>query len=82
MTAMEFWSGWWWPAMTAILGFVFTWLVLSQWLDRRKPHQLAWSVGLMIYAVAALMEAVSELRGVWDPTVYRIYIVLAASIPR
>ena len=80
MTAAEFWSGWWWPAMTAILGFVFTWLVFSQWLSRRKPHQLAWSVGLLMYAVAALMEAVSEYRGVWDPTVYRIYIVLAASM--
>ncbi len=80
MTAMEFWSGWWWPAMTAILGFIFTWLVFSQWLSRRKPHQMAWSVGLLMYAVAALMEAVSEFRGVWDPTVYRIYIVLAASM--
>jgi len=80
MTAAEFWSGWWWPAMTAILGFAFTWLVFAQWLDRRKPHQLAWSVGLLMYAVAALMEAISEFRGVWDPTVYRIYIVLAASM--
>jgi len=80
MTAVEFWSGWWWPALTAILGLVFTWLVFSQWLTRRKPHQAAWSVGLLMYAVAALMEAVSEYRGVWDPTVYRIYIVLAASM--
>ena len=60
MSAAEFWSGWWWPAMTAVLGFVFTWLVFRQWLQRRKPHQLAWSVGLLMYAVAALMEAVSE----------------------
>lgn len=75
-----FWSGWWWPAMTAVLGLVFTWLVFSQWLKRRKPHQLAWSVGLLMYAVAALMEAVSEGRGYWNPTVYRIYIVLAASL--
>ena len=80
MTAAEFWSGWWWPAMTAVLGLVFTALVFRQWLARRKPHQLAWSVGLLMYAVAALMEAVSELAGVWNPTVYRIYIVLAASM--
>lgn len=80
MTSAEFWSGWWWPTMTAALGFVFTGLVFSQWLARRKPHQLAWSVGLLMYAVAAVMEAVSELRGVWDPTVYRFYIVLAASM--
>ena len=53
---------------------------LQQWLARRKPHQMAWSVGLLMYAVAALMEAASELVGVWNPTVYRFYIVLAASM--
>lgn len=33
-----------------------------------------------MYAVAALMEAGSEFGGWWDPSVYRIYIVLAASL--
>jgi len=80
MTAQEFWSGWWWPAATAVLGLVFAWLVFDQWLHRRKPHQAAWSVGLLMYAVAAMMEAWSEFSGHWDPTVYRIYIVLAASM--
>ena len=80
MTPEQFWSGWWWPAATATLGFVFAWLVFSQWLSRRKPHQLAWTVGLLMYAIAASMEAVSEFTGVWNPTVYRVYIVLAASM--
>lgn len=75
-----FWSAWWWPALTAALGFVYVFLLAKQWLDRRKPHQLAWTVGFLFYAVAALMEAVSELTGTWDPTVYRIYMVLAASM--
>ena len=76
----EFWSGWWWPTATAILGFAFTYLVFAQWLHRRKPHQLAWSVGLLMYAVAAVMEAVSEYSGTWNPFVYRLYIVMAASM--
>lgn len=80
MSSTEFWSGWWWPAATALLGFVFTGLVFQQWLARRKSHQLSWCVGLLMYAVAAVMEAVSEYSGVWEPTVYRIYIVLAASM--
>ena len=75
-----FWSGWWWPVATAVLGFIFTWLIFAQWLHRRKPHQLAWSVGMLFYAVAAVMESVAEATGSWDPTVYRIYIVLAASL--
>ncbi|MBE0476126.1 MAG: hypothetical protein IBX62_03395 [Coriobacteriia bacterium] len=80
MGGQEFWSGWWWPAATALLGFVFTGLVVLQWADRRKPHQLAWAVGLLMYAVAAAMEAYSEFTGDWIPAVYRVYIVLAASL--
>ena len=49
-------------------------------MERRKLHQLAWSVGFIIYAVAALMEAYSEFTDHWDPNVYRVYIVFAASL--
>lgn len=75
-----FWSSWYWPLATAILGFVYAALVFRQWLGRRKPHQLAWTVGLLMYAVAAAMEFYSELTNSWDPLVYRFYIVLAASM--
>lgn len=76
----DFWSAWPWPLATAVLGFVFTLLVFRQWLDRRKPHQLAWTVGLLFYSVAAVMESASEYTRHWDPNVYRVYIVLAASL--
>lgn len=75
-----FWSHWAWPAATAALGFVFAGMVFRQWLQRRRYHQLAWAVGLLMYAVAAVFEAYSEGTGAWDPTIYRIYIVLAASL--
>ncbi len=75
-----FWSGWGWPAATAALGFVYVALLAAQWYKRRKPHQLAWAVGFLFYAVAAVMEAYSEATANWDPTVYRVYIVLAASL--
>jgi hypothetical protein len=76
----EFWSAWWWPAMTAALGFVYTGLLLKQFIERRKMHQLMWAIGFLFYAVAAVMETVSEYTLHWDPTVYRVYIVLAASL--
>lgn len=80
MSSTEFWSGWWWPAATAVFGLVFTYLVFAQWLERRRPHQLSWAVGLLFYTVAAMMEAWSEFVGAWNPYVYRVYIVLAASL--
>lgn len=80
MSAQEFWSAWWWPAATAATGFIFSGLVFAQWWARRKAHQLWWAVGLLMYAVAAIMEFWSEYSAAWDPTVYRVYIVLAASL--
>ncbi len=75
-----FWSHWAWPAATAVLGYVYVALLFKQWLDRRKPHQLAWAVGFLMYAVAATMETWSEAAQYWNPTVYRFYIVIAASL--
>jgi hypothetical protein len=37
-------------------------------------------VGMSVYTIAAAMEAWSEYSQAWDPTVYRVYIVLAASL--
>jgi hypothetical protein len=74
------WSSWIWPLATAVLGFVYVWLLVKQWASRKKMHQLMWAIGFLFYAVAAVMEFVSELTGHWDPTVYRFYIVLAASL--
>ncbi|HSK46442.1 MAG TPA: hypothetical protein VLA05_00385 [Coriobacteriia bacterium] len=77
---MTFWSSYWWPAVTALIGFIYVALLLTQWNRRRKPHQLAWATGFFLYAAAAGMEWYSEYTQNWDPTVYRIYIVFAASM--
>ncbi len=77
---MEFWTSFWWPLITAVIGFVYVGLLARQWYTRRKPHQLAWALGFLLYAVAAFMEFYSEATQNWDPTVYRFYIVFAASM--
>jgi hypothetical protein len=80
MTTAQFWSHWSWPLATAVIGTVFTALLVRQYVARRGPHQLAWAIGFLIYAAAAFMESCSEYAGSWNPTVYRIYIVMAASL--
>lgn len=80
MGATAFWSHWGWPLATAVTGAVFTGLVIAQYVRRRRLHQLAWAVGLALYAIAAFMEAWSEYTRNWDPNVYRVYIVLAAAL--
>lgn len=77
---VDIWSHWAWPLATALLGFVYVGLLVMQYLKRRKMHQLMWAIGFLFYAVAAVMEFWSEYTLAWDPTVYRVYIVLAASL--
>lgn len=55
MNLLAFWSHWSWPLATAVIASLFTWLVFNQYLERRQYHQLAWSVGLLFYALAAFM---------------------------
>ncbi|HZD60914.1 MAG TPA: hypothetical protein VE439_10755 [Anaerolineae bacterium] len=80
MGSSAFWAHWAWAAATAVIGVIFASLLLSQYMKKRKEHQLAWFVGFLFYALAAAMEAYSEYTGAWDHTVYRIYIVIAASL--
>ena len=76
----DIWSHWAWPLATALIGAVFTGLLAWQWRLRGRRHQAAWMVGTSVYTIAAAMEAWSEYSQAWDPTVYRVYIVLAASL--
>jgi hypothetical protein len=80
IASAAFWSNWGWAAATAVLGFIFFGLVFWQYLQRRRMHQLAWAIGLFLYALAAAFEAYSESSGTWHPFIYRIYIVIAASL--
>jgi hypothetical protein len=75
-----FWSNWGWPFAAGCLGLAFAALVGWQWWRRRRPHQAAWTAGMLLYTVSAFMEAWSEGRGTWNPALYRVYIVLAASL--
>lgn len=80
MASQQFWDHWIWPLAAAIVGVVFSAMLLRQYLQRRKPHQLAWFVGFAMYAIAAAMESYSGYIDGWNPAVYRVYIVLAASL--
>ncbi len=63
----------------AIISAAFSFLVFQQWLARRKAYQIAWSVGLVMFAVAALMQGIAELYG-WSVGIYKVYYFLAAPL--
>ncbi len=62
-----------------VVSFVFAVLVFNQWRSRRKPFQLAWAAGLLLYAFAAFTQFLAEAYG-WTVDVYRIYYLVAAPL--
>lgn len=65
------------PALAAAVSVVFAALVARQWVQRRRPHQAAWALGLLAYAAASALEAVYA-EG-WTVRAYRAYFPLGAA---
>src|SRR2546422_915659 len=63
----------------AVISLAFASLVFAQWLGRRRPYQLAWSLGLGLYAIAAFTQFLAEAYG-WSVPVYKIYYLVAAPL--
>ncbi|TFG95391.1 hypothetical protein E4H12_13345 [Candidatus Thorarchaeota archaeon] len=67
------------PVIATVVAAVFAFLLLKQWLRRKRIYQLVWFISLVMFAVSAGFEMMSEFVG-WDVGIYRIYIVLSASL--
>lgn len=67
------------PLITSVIALVFTIGTARQYLERRKTHQLVWTIALLMFAVAAFMEFYSEIAG-WNVPMYQWYYVLSASL--
>jgi hypothetical protein len=69
------------PLLTTLVSFAFFLLLTRQYLQRRKTHQLLWTVAMLFYSVSALMEFLMN-RDVAGASVslFRVYYVLAAPL--
>jgi len=65
------------PSLSAILCFVFAATVADQWLRRRQPYQLVWTIGLIWFGVAAGSEAIAGIAG-WNELLYRTWYLFGA----
>ncbi len=57
--------------ITAAVSAVFAAVVLRRWWEKRRPHELAWGIGLLLYFLGALSQAV--LAVTWNPTFYALW---------
>lgn len=66
------------PALAGAVSAVFAARVWGQYATRRRPHQLAWGLGLTAYALASFVEAYVATRP-WSVPLYHAYFPLAGA---
>jgi hypothetical protein len=65
------------PLAASVLSFVFALLVADQWLRRRRAYQLVWSIGLVLYGLAAGADYLAA-QGGWTDALYRAWYLAGA----
>ena len=69
------------PLLTSIVAFAFTAALARQYLERRKFHQILWTLAMLFYGITALMEFLMN-PDVFGPSViaFKVYYILAAPL--
>lgn len=65
------------PFSSSFLSFVFAVMVGDQWLRRRQPYQLVWTIGLLWYGISAGTEFLGGAFG-WNEPLYRTWYLIGA----
>ena len=65
------------PLISAIVSLIFAMTVLDQFFARRKPYQLIWAIGLLMYFIGTGAEFWTEIWGLNEPA-YRLWYLFGA----
>jgi hypothetical protein len=68
------------PAITAVLALGFAIALFDQWRERRGSFQLIWTVGMVLYGVAAGCEAIGAAWG-WNELLFRGWFSFGVATP-
>ncbi len=68
---------WIFPLGAALIALAFAGSLARQWISRRRPYQVVWTVALLMYAAASFALFLGVLDG-WSTAEYRVYWVFGA----
>jgi len=58
--------------LSAIVAVVMAIALLDQWRERRRPYQLAWAIGSLLFGIAAAAEGIGAASG-WTPELFKAW---------
>jgi len=63
--------------LSAIVAVVMAIALLDQWRERRRPYQLAWAIGSLLFGIAAAAEGIGAASG-WTPELFKAWYLAGA----
>lgn len=70
---------WVFPMAAAVVAGIFTALITQEWIAKRKPHELAWAIAFLMFAIASFAASMGMLAG-WSAFGYRVFFLFGAVI--
>ncbi|MDA8196450.1 MAG: hypothetical protein M0019_04440 [Actinomycetota bacterium] len=64
-------------AIAALMGTIFTLSTFERWIAKRKPHELAWTISLALFVVAAFTLAIGA-QGGWNHFTFKVFYLFGA----
>jgi len=71
--------GIWLPFLSSAISFVFAAMVFRRYWWRRKTHLLLWGIGLAMYCLGGLGEALYSAFG-WNELIFRLWYLFGAML--
>ena len=68
---------WVFPLAATVVAVIFAALLGRQYLERRRPFQLLWSIAMLMYAAASFALFLGVLSG-WTASMFRVYWLFGA----
>ena len=64
---------------SGVVSLAFTAMVMRNFWERRKPHNLLWGIGLLMFTLVTFVQVAAEL-GTWTDGLFRAWYLLGTSL--
>lgn len=65
------------PFISAIISFIFAFIIFKRYAEKRGPHLLLWGLGMLFYGIGGFCEAYFGAFG-WNALIFRMWYLFGA----
>jgi hypothetical protein len=65
------------PFISAIISFIFAFIIFKRYAEKRRPHLLLWGLGMVFYGIGGFCEAYFGAFG-WNALIFRMWYLFGA----